>query len=262
MVELTDVRYRVGGATILDGVSLRFRENRFNVIAGPNGAGKSTLMKVASGLMQPTSGTVMYDGVPVSDIDPEALARKRAVLSQSVELAFGLTVEDVVLIGRFPHYGAAPARIDFEIVERAIEAVNLSDKRKQPYPTLSGGEKQKAQLARILAQLWGNEESKANRVLFLDEPVTGLDIHYQIHILDIAKQMLGENCTVIAILHDLNVAFEYADQVIVIDRGRIAYETDDSSTIPADLIERVFSVRAAKVGDYWRFARRIVVSNE
>jgi iron complex transport system ATP-binding protein len=256
MVEVDQVRYSAGGAMILDGVSVRFRENRFNVIAGPNGAGKSTLMKIASGLVRASSGTVKYDGIPVGEIDPEALARKRAVLSQSVELAFGLTVEDVVLIGRFPHYGAAPGRIDMEIVQRAIEAVDLADKRKQPYPTLSGGEKQKAQLARILAQLWGTEESESNRVLFLDEPVTGLDVHYQIHILDIAREMLGGNCTVIAILHDLNVAFEYADSVIILDQGRVAHETDDVSSIQAELIENVFSVRATKVGDYWRFARQ------
>ena len=261
MVELADVRYSAGGATILDGVSLRFRENRFNVIAGPNGAGKSTLMKIASGLVQASSGSVKYDGVPVNEIDPEALARKRAVLSQSVELAFGLTVEDVVLIGRFPHYGAVPGKVDIDIVQRAIDAVDLAGKRKQPYPTLSGGEKQKVQLARILAQLWGEDESKANRVLFLDEPVTGLDIHYQIHILDIARGMLGENCTVIAILHDLNVAFEYADSVFVLDNGRIAYETDDAASIPAELIESVFSVRAEKVGDYWRFARRSALNH-
>ncbi|HEX6573891.1 MAG TPA: ATP-binding cassette domain-containing protein [Gemmatimonadaceae bacterium] len=254
MVELTDVRYKAGGTTILDGVSVGFRENRFNVIIGPNGAGKSTLLKIASGLLQPTSGLVKYDGEPVSGIDPEALARRRAVLSQSIELAFGLTVEEVVLIGRFPHYDAAPGKIDREIVERAIEAVDLVEKRDQLYPTLSGGEKQKAQLARILAQLWRTESSRGNRVLFLDEPVTGLDIHYQLHILDIARRMLSENCTVIAILHDLNVAFEYADSVMVLDKGCIAHETDDAHSIPAELIERVFSVRAAKAGDYWRFA--------
>lgn len=255
MVELRDVTFVAGGATILDGISLRFRENRFNVIAGPNGAGKSTLMKIASGLLAPTSGDVLYDGKRVSEIEMEDLARKRAVLSQGIELAFSLTVEDVVMIGRFPHYGAAPSRADHEIVERAIAAVDLADKKGQAYPTLSGGEKQKVHLARVLAQLW-NTSSVRSRVLFLDEPVTGLDIHYQIHILDIARKMSGEDCTIIAILHDLNVAFEYADAVFILDRGHLAYETDEAASVPSDLIEKVFAVHAEKVGDsYWRFSR-------
>jgi iron complex transport system ATP-binding protein len=256
MVEIEGVRHSVAGFTILDDVSVSFPQSRLTVIVGPNGAGKSTLMKIASGLVEPSRGAVRYGGRPVNEIDSSELARKRAVLSQGVELAFALTVEDVVMIGRFPHYAASPSRIDFEVVDRAIQAVDLDGRRKQPYPTLSGGEKQKVQLARVLAQLWQRDESLAGRVLFLDEPVTGLDIHYQIHILDIARRMLAQGCTVVAILHDLNLGFEYADRTIIVNRGRIAHETDDASSIPPELIESVFSVRAERAGGYWRFSRK------
>ena len=116
MVELSHVTHHAGGATLLDDVSVAFRENKFNVIVGPNGAGKSTLMRIASGLMRPSSGMVKYLAEEISSLSREALARRRAVLSQNVELAFALTVEDVVLLGRFPHYGATPAEADWRIV--------------------------------------------------------------------------------------------------------------------------------------------------
>jgi iron complex transport system ATP-binding protein len=255
MVEIDRVDYAAGGNRILRDVSVTFADATFTVIAGPNGAGKSTLLKIASGLLAPASGTVKYDGTQVRDIESGELARRRAVLSQNVEVSFALTVHDVVMIGRFPHYGGKPRRIDREIVDRAIEAVDLADKRDQLYPTLSGGEKQKAQLARVLAQLWGNED-EPNRVLFLDEPVTGLDIHYQLHILEIARSMLAEGCAVIAILHDLNMGLQYADRTIVLNKGSVALDTTDSASIPPALIESVFAVRAERSGGQWRFSRK------
>jgi iron complex transport system ATP-binding protein len=262
MVELSHVSYRVGRTTLLDDVSASFHRNRFNVIVGPNGAGKSTLMRIASGLMQPSSGSVTYLGEDVSSIEHEALARRRAVLSQHVDLAFALTVEEVVLIGRFPHYGAVPTAADREIVSKALDEVGIADRRLQAYPTLSGGEKQKVQLARVLAQIWTTGEPAQHRVLFLDEPVTGLDVHYQIHILDRAKAILGSDCTVIAVLHDLNLAFDYADSVFIIDHGSIVLETSESHDIPSSVIENVFNVSAQRVmlanveSPMWRFSRR------
>jgi iron complex transport system ATP-binding protein len=264
MVELSHVSYRIGDATLLNDVTVSFHRNKFNVIVGPNGAGKSTLMRIASGLTSPTSGSVKYSGEDVSSIGNEALARKRAVLSQNVSLAFALTVEEVVLIGRFPHYGATPTRADREIVSKALDEVGISERRKQAYPTLSGGEKQKVQLARVLAQIWAGDTAEKQRVLFLDEPVTGLDVHYQIHILDSAKGMLGSDCTVIAVLHDLNLAFDYADSVFIIDHGSVVLETADAHGVPASVIEGVFDVSAEQVivpddgSRLWRFSRKPV----
>jgi iron complex transport system ATP-binding protein len=262
MVELSQVTHRAGRATLLDDVSVAFRQGRFNVIVGPNGAGKSTLMRIASGLLRPSSGRVTYAGEEISSLSREALARRRAVLSQNVELAFALNVEDVVLLGRFPHYGATPTESDRRIVSRALDEIGLAEKREQPYPTLSGGEKQKVQLARVLAQIWGDDDSRAHRVLFLDEPVTGLDVHYQIHILDSARAMLDSGCTIVAVLHDLNLAFDYADSVFVMNRGRIVLETDNAHEIQSSLIEEVFNVAAHQIGNpgdadrMWRFMRR------
>jgi iron complex transport system ATP-binding protein len=165
MVEVRGASVVAGGARILDDVTARFRPGRFNVVLGPNGAGKSTLLRVATGLVRPAAGEVRYDGEPVASIPAEALARRRAVLSQHVELAFPLPVRDVVLMGRYPHFGRAPSPHDAGIVDRALEMVGMSDRRLQPYPTLSGGEKQKVQLARVLAQIWNYDDPREPKLL-------------------------------------------------------------------------------------------------
>ncbi|HEU4643187.1 MAG TPA: ATP-binding cassette domain-containing protein [Gemmatimonadaceae bacterium] len=260
MAELRAVRYVAGNAVILDDVSARFRPGAFNVILGPNGAGKSTLLRVATGLLRPTAGTVLYDDRPVRDFSPDALARKRAVLSQHVSLAFPLPVRDVVLMGRYPHFGRAPGAHDREIVSRALDLVGMREKGEQPYPTLSGGEQQKVQLARVLAQIWNEDAPREPKYLFLDEPTSSLDVHYQLHLLDVARGLLARECTVVAILHDLNVAFHYGDAFFVMDGGRVVLETDRASEIPPALIERVFRVRTHAVVDQetgervWRFS--------
>jgi len=261
MVDVSGVTYRAGGAAgprILDDVTARFEAGRFNVILGPNGAGKSTLLRVATGLLRPSAGEVRYGDRLVSAFGAGELARTRAVLSQHVELAFPLPAEDVVMMGRYPHYAAAPTPRDRDIVSHALELVGMSDKRRQPYPTLSGGEQQKVQLARVLAQIWNLDDAREHKYLFLDEPTTSLDVHYQLHLLDVARDLLAHNCTVIAVLHDLNVAFQYGQRLFVIDGGRIVYETSDAAAVSSDLIERVFRVRAARVGEdghtTWRFS--------
>jgi iron complex transport system ATP-binding protein len=261
MVELRDVSYRVGDARILTDVSVRFPPGRFNVILGPNGAGKSTLLRLATGLARPTSGEVRYGERAVAAFGAEQLARMRAVLSQHVELAFPLPAGDVVMMGRYPHYGRVPSAHDREIVGQAMEIVGMSHKREQAYSTLSGGEQQKIQLARVLAQIWPFDVRAADdhRYLFLDEPTSSLDVHYQLHLLEAARGLLAHDCTVVAILHDLNVAFAYGDHFVLLEEGRLVLETERADDIPAELLERVFRVRARRVVDptdqgvQWRF---------
>jgi iron complex transport system ATP-binding protein len=261
MVEIHDVSYRVGGATIVDGVSVGFQSGRFNVILGPNGAGKSTLLRVASGLLSPTGGDVRYGDEPLSSIPIERLARTRAVLSQHVELAFPLAVRDVVLMGRYPHYGRAPRAADREIVEHTLHLVGMTARAAQSYDTLSGGERQKVQLARVLAQIWregAGGGAPRHRVLFLDEPTSNLDVHHQLWLLDLTRDLVAHDCTVIAILHDLNVALEYGEHFVLLDTGRVAMEAAHADAIPQEVVECVFRVRARRVGatdrPYWRFS--------
>lgn len=259
VISLRGITYVVGHTQIIDDVSVRLPSGRFNVILGPNGAGKSTLLKVATGLLHPTAGDVRYDDVALETISADRLARQRAVLSQTVDLAFSLAVRDVALMGRYPYYGRVPTQADLAIVDRALELVGLSNKQDQAYPTLSAGERQKAQLARVLAQIWNYDNASEHRYLFLDEPTSSLDLHYQMQILDLARDLVQHNCTVIAILHDLNVACEYGDHFVVLNNGRVSAEVDTADDLTPELIDRVFSVRSYRVPDpesgtaVWRF---------
>jgi iron complex transport system ATP-binding protein len=258
MVELRHVSYVAGDKRILDDVNVTLREGRFNVILGPNGAGKSTLLKLATGLARPSAGSVHYGATDLAQLDLEHLARTRAVLSQHVDLAFSLPVEDVVLMGRYPHYGRVPSAHDRDIVRRALELVGMIDRRTQAYPTLSGGERQKVQLARVLAQIWNYDEPRAPKYLFLDEPTSSLDIHYQIHLLDVARDLLHYDCTVVAILHDVNVALHYGDYFVLLSKGRVV-EAAEADGITKPILEQVFDVRAHHLTDpetgerLWRF---------
>lgn len=277
MVELRGIHYRVGAVAILDDVRVRFQPGRFNVILGPNGAGKSTLLRIAAGLLQPTAGEVLYDGVHVASIGDERLARRRAMLSQHIELAFPLSAEDVVLMGRYPHYARVPRAIDREIVRHTLALVEMTAKAGQAYDTLSGGERQKVQLARVLAQIWREGEVQVppfdvaqgrrsarddmSRVLFLDEPTSNLDVHYQLWLLDLARDLLAHDCTVVAILHDLNVALEYGQHFLLLNAGRVAVEAERPDDITPEIVETVFRVRARRIArtpsepSYWRFTR-------
>ena len=264
MVDVEHVSYSVRSARILHDVSARFRPNKLNVLLGPNGAGKSTLLKIATGLLAPTAGEVRYELLDgprsLGTVPVHTLARTRAVLSQHVDVAFPLPVEDVVLMGRYPHYGRTPTARDREIVAAALDLVGMTPFLGRAYPTLSGGEQQKVQLARVLAQIWNEgQATRERKCLFLDEPTSNLDVHYQLHLLEVARGLRDVDCTVIAILHDLNVALEYGDAFFVLDGGRVVLETDDATAIPRDLLERVFRVRADRAVDretgeaFWRF---------
>lgn len=247
MIELQNITVRAGAATLLDDVSVSFPRDRFTAILGPNGAGKSTMIRVAAGLLHPAAGHVRYDREPLDAIPPDVLARRRALLSQHVELAFPLPAAEVVMMGRYPHVRGAPTAHDHAIVASALEQVGMTHRAAQPYPTLSGGERQKIQLARVLAQIWRSGDEPSHRTLLLDEPTSGLDVHYQLQLLGTARELAGQDCTVVAILHDLNVALRYAEHLVVLEGGRIALETDASAALDAALIERVFRVRAHAV---------------
>lgn len=260
LVELHNVEYRVGEVHILRDVSVSFRPNRFNVILGPNGAGKSSLLKVSTGLVKPSSGRVTYTDRPLRGYRTAELAQKRAVLSQHVELAFAMPVREVVMMGRYPYYGRKPSAHDRNIVGHMLELVDMSGKSEQTYSTLSGGEQQKVQLARVLAQIGGSDGASEEKFLFLDEPTAGLDVHYQILILDIARDMLKQHCTVVAILHDINIALQYGDSFFMMSHGRLVHETDRVDDIRQELLEEVYGVRARRILDpdtnqaIWRFS--------
>jgi iron complex transport system ATP-binding protein len=210
-------------------------------VVGPNGAGKSTLLKTFCGDLTPTLGTVRLEGKPLREWRALAQARKRAVLPQESSLNFPFTVQEVVLMGRSPHVRTTEQPLDYRIAREALGRVAMWPLAERDYATLSGGEKQRVQLARVLAQIWEVSET-GQRYLLLDEPTNNLDLAHQHHTLAIAKAMSQEGVGVLAILHDLNLAAQYADRIALLCRGSLAGVGQPHEVFTRERISEVFAL--------------------
>jgi len=248
MLEIQGLVCKIGSKTIVDGVSLSFDPGRLHVIVGPNGSGKSTLLKAFSGEWVPTAGAVTYDSVNLTRIDKLHLARRRAVMTQLPELHFPLSVEEIVMMGRYPHFSFSPTPNDRAICGQVMSHLSIQPLSGRDYLTLSGGERQRVQFARALAQIW-EAPASTSRYLFLDEPVSSLDIHYQHQLMQLARDLVKEKIVLIAVLHDLNLALHYADRMIFVKQGRIVAEGAVPGIVTPSLIREVFDIEARLLED-------------
>lgn len=245
MLKLENISYSIGNKKILDAVSARFEPGRMNMILGPNGSGKSSLLKIFSGELNKYSGAVFYGEEKLAGIKKEALAKQRAVMSQQPELNFPLTVEEVVLMGRYPHFNFNPGKHDADICREVMEKMNLSSFKDRNYLTLSGGEKQRVQYARVLSQVW-ETSATGFRYLFLDEPLNSLDIKYQQEFLQTAKQFTNEHTVFIAVMHELNLALQYGDELFFLKEGKLVSQ-GNAKDITEELVQQVFNVPASVI---------------
>lgn len=199
--------------TGLSAVSLQVRRGELLAVAGPNGAGKTTLLSLLAGEREPDEGAVLLDEVSLRRLGPRTRARTIGVLPQASTLTFSFRVDEVVALGRI----ASPGRDDAAIVRRAMVQAGVAHLAGRSYPTLSGGEKQRVQLARVLAQLADVEKGW----LLLDEPTSSLDPAQQQAVLQVARAKAREGFGVVAVLHDLNLVARYADRVALLRNGRL-----------------------------------------
>lgn len=220
MIVARGITVRLGGNLVLSEMNLALPAGGFTAILGPNGAGKSTLLRVLTGELAPSGGSVELDGATLHALPSVALARRRAVLSQHHAVAFGLSVEDVVALGRLPHRGSAEAAQDRAALAGVRTAFGLEALWRRSYPTLSGGERQRVQLARAAAQLWRADGAHHGQALFLDEPAAALDLAQQAAALGFARDIARRGAAVAAVLHDPNHAVR-ADQVLLLRGGRL-----------------------------------------
>ena len=253
MLKLDNISYQIGKKSILSGVDLNFEPGKISMILGPNGSGKSSLLKIFSGSERHFGGKVYYNSIDLLSITNEVLAKKRAVLSQQSQLQFPLPVKDVVMMGRYPHFSFQPSTEDNEIVEEVISKMQLNQLQNRNYLTLSGGEKQRVHFARILAQLWSIPENE-NRYLFLDEPLNSLDINFQQEFLQIAKSFLNPQTIIVAIVHDINLAVRFSDQISFLKSGKIVASGIPNKIVKPEILEDVFGVKTMVIkhplGDY------------
>src|SRR5215831_13009384 len=244
MLSAAGISYRVNDKVLLHETDLSFESYRFHVIMGANGAGKSTLLKLLAGSLPPSSGTITFNDRELKRYSKKELATQRAVLSQHYSITFPITAYDIVLMGRYPYFYNNPTAHDIKICGQALEMMQAESFAERDYNTLSGGEAQKIQMSRVLAQIWeaGQGEEK---ILFLDEPVSHLDLKYQQQLLKVARDFCKRKVTVIAILHDINLALSFADRILFMKQGKICYEARQQQEVTADVIKTVFDVEAS-----------------
>lgn len=234
-VNIDGVGVSYGRDEILADVRLALDSGEFVGVLGPNGSGKSTLLRTVYRAQQPTIGRVLVDGNDVWRLSALEAAQRTAVLTQESHAGFDFTVEEAIEMGRTPHLGpfARFDAADRHLVDEAIQRTDVGHLRGRRLTHLSGGEKQRVLLARALAQ--------QPRLLVLDEPTNHLDVRHQFDLLELVR---GLGITVLAALHDLNLASAYCDRLVVLDRGRVAAEGTPRAVLTTDLIRDVFGVRA------------------
>ncbi|GGQ65697.1 ABC transporter ATP-binding protein [Streptomyces asoensis] len=231
---------RVGGRTVVDGVTLALRPGETIGLLGPNGSGKSTLLRLLAGVLAPAAGVVTLDGRPLVEVGRRATARRVATVEQHADTQTELTVRDVVALGRIPHRRAwsPPTAADTAAVTEALARTGLTGRAGQSWHTLSGGERQRAQIARALAQ--------EPLELLLDEPTNHLDIQHQLDLLELVASL---PVTTVIALHDLNLAAMYCDRLLVLSEGRAVAEGTPAEVLTPGFIEQVYGVRAEVTHD-------------
>jgi iron complex transport system ATP-binding protein len=238
---VSSLSVRVGAKALLDDISLSITAGESVALVGPNGAGKSTLLRSLSGEIAPSLGTVALRGRDPRSFGPRILALHRAVLSQHVNVAFPFSVADVVRMGAGERAGAA---VD-AMVESALAEVDLLALRDRIIGTMSGGEQQRAHLARVLVQLQCGEAEYGPGILLLDEPTAALDLCHQLDLLRIIQRYNARGTTIVTIMHDLNLAALFAGRIVVLHQSRLASDGTPGETITDTLLQRVLGVSGA-----------------
>ncbi|GGA01765.1 ABC transporter ATP-binding protein [Blastomonas marina] len=231
----------------LDGVSAGIAPGRITAICGPNGAGKSSLLSVLAGLIAPDAGAAELDTTPIADLSPRARARAIGYLPQTPEVAWDVTVETLVDLGRLAWRGGPLAKRrsggadDAAAIETALDAMELQDLRTRPLSRLSGGERSRALMARVLAG--------APQWILADEPLANLDLAHQLALLRLLRREADAARGVVLVMHDLALAMNHADEVLVLDEGRRVALGEPETALSENVLREVWGVDARWVGE-------------
>ncbi|MFG3257097.1 ABC transporter ATP-binding protein [Streptomyces sp. NPDC048172] len=238
-----DVTVGYGGRNVIDGLDVAIPPGVITTIIGPNGCGKTTLLRTLSRLLKPARGTVVLDGDDIAKLRTKDVAKKLGLLPQAPVAPEGLTVADLVARGRHPHQSWLRqwSSDDAGVVERALAMTGVADLADRPVDSLSGGQRQRVWISMTLAQ--------GTDLLLLDEPTTYLDLAHAIDVLDLVDDLHETGCAVVMVLHDLNLATRYSDNLIVMKDGSILAQGHPREVITAELLDEAFGLRAQVIDD-------------
>ena len=249
---LAGVSFAYGDTPALVGLDISLQPGRFYGIVGPNGCGKTTFLDLLTGTKSPDQGSVTFMDRPVAEYRRRDLARLVALVPQDFGIDFAFTVQEVVLMGRHPHIGrfASPGTEDWQQVDAAMEAIGISHFKDRFVNELSGGEKQRVVVARALAQ--------HTPYLLFDEATSSLDVQYTMQIFNVARRLVQEEGrTVIAVIHNLNLAAAYCDELIFMQKGHVAASGPTDAVLDPALIRQVFGVESRVAFDAFSNTQQI-----
>lgn len=233
-VRVLDLECRLGGRPVVTGVDLDVRHGQVLALVGPNGAGKSTLLGAVAGDLVPAAGSVLLDDRGVGEWPTRELARRRSVLLQSHEVSFAFTVREVVEMGRAPWLGRDEQDDDEAAIAEAMRRADVEHLADRPFTQLSGGERARAALARVLAQ--------RTDVVLLDEPTAALDLRHTEDVMSVARDLADAGRAVVVVLHDLSLAAAHADVVAVLDAGRLVGHGAPADVLTPDLVSSTYGI--------------------
>lgn len=235
MIEVRDISKIYSSVTVLDGVSFRIADRSITSFVGPNGAGKTTLLGIISRLIKPDGGEVLLDEKSISEYGGSDLAKRISILKQSNFVNMRLTVRELIGFGRFPHSGGRLTGEDKDMVERAVEYLDLAEMAEKDINELSGGQRQRAFIGMIVAQ-------DTDHIL-LDEPLNSLDMRHSVEMMRILRRLTNElKKTVVLVLHDINFAARYSDRMVALKNGKVAALGSVDEVVREDVLASVFDV--------------------
>lgn len=245
MLVAKDISVLRGEKALLSSVSMSLHQGQLLMVLGPNGAGKSTLLSCLSGAIDHQSGDILLDSLPLESLSLENLAKKRAVLTQQVTMAFNFTVDQVVTLGLAP-WSLSNRRAD-ELVCRTLNDVGLYQMQARDYNSLSGGEQQRVQLARVLVQLLAGNEDLSGCYLLLDEPISALDLEQQQRVLRLLKELTLRGLAILCVIHDINLAALYGDSLLLLNKGRVAFQGSPAELTAQSYIESTYQADLIRI---------------
>lgn len=239
-LEIKNLEFGYNENLVIKGVSFNVEKGKFISIIGPNGSGKSTLLKTINHLYNPTKGSILVDGVNINNMKKRDIAKKIAMVPQDTVVDYDFTVEEIVLMGRHPYKGRFQKEDegDFNIVNESLEMTNTLKLKKRLITEISGGERQRVIIAKALAQ--------KPSIILLDEPTSHLDINHQMDILNLLKKLNQEQgTTIVLVIHDINLAARYSDEIILINKGQIWDMGKPEHIITNENIESIYNLKVA-----------------
>lgn len=235
MITVKNLVKKYGNKAVVDNVSLNIEKGKITSFIGPNGAGKSTVLSIMARIMEKDSGNIIIDDKNIDAWDTKELAKKISILKQANNINVRLTIKEIVSFGRYPHSQGRLTEEDYEYIDKAIEYMELKDIENKYLDELSGGQRQRAYIAMVIAQ---NTE-----YVLLDEPLNNLDMKHSVSMMKVFRNLVDElGKTVIIVMHDINFASVYSDNIVILKNGQVAKEDITDNIIDKNILEEIYEI--------------------